>query len=448
MPIDASIPLQVKQIELPNPLAQYAQMSQIQNAQNQNALAQYQLGAAQRTEKAQNVLSEAYQQGYDPVTGKVDYPKVLNYMAQKGGGAQIPAVQEAIAKREQEAVTLGKTKTEVAKTKQGMVAQAWRDISDRPSDANITAHLEDIVASPLYDAAEKAAVQKRANELLALPFADRKTLLASTGATAGELRPTMTSQTLGGTTRIMQTPAFGGTATVVPGSEAATTATPGQILTNETAKERNRIARQQLGVSIGHLTLAQQAQNKPIFNAEAGGFVTPPTKENPQGTFTPITGVQSNKDQQGAIKALRSAGYDPVTGEDNISKLIKKSTSGALQAGGASIASFFGQSTDGKEAISALAGTANQIALDLVGGKLGAGISNTDRDFIVSALGDVANPMKSAGERLAGWEAAKTRMLTTGLVPPPAPVKSSSGKTTPSAAPAAPNIDKLLEKYK
>jgi hypothetical protein len=261
-------------------------------------------------------------------------------------------------------------------------------------------------------------------------------------------RPQYTQQTLGGTVRQLGTPGLGGTATVVPGSEAATTATPGQILTNETAKERNRIARQQLGVSIGHLTLAQQAQNKPIFNAEAGGFVTPPTKENPQGTFTPITGVQSNKDQQGAIKALRSAGYDPVTGEDNISKLIKKSTSGALQAGGASIASFFGQSTDGKEAISALAGTANQIALDLVGGKLGAGISNTDRDFIVSALGDVANPMKSAGERLAGWEAAKTRMLTTGLVPPPAPVKSSSGKTTPSAAPAAPNIDKLLEKYK
>jgi hypothetical protein len=215
MPIDASIPLQVKQIELPNPLAQYAQMSQIQNYQNQNALAQYQLGAAQRTEKAQNVLSEAYQQGYDPVTGKVDYPKVLNYMAQKGGGAQIPAVQEAIAKREQEAVTLGKTKTEVAKTKQGMVAQAWRDISDRPSDANITAHLEDIVASPLYDAAEKAAVQKRANELLALPFADRKTLLASTGATAGELRPHITSVSRGGATDVIQTPAFGGAPTTI-----------------------------------------------------------------------------------------------------------------------------------------------------------------------------------------------------------------------------------------
>jgi len=215
MPIDPSIALQVKQIELPNPLAQYAQMSQIQNYQNQNALAQYQLGAAQRTEKAQNVLSEAYQQGYDPVTGKVDYPKVLNYMAQKGGGAQIPAVQEAIAKREQEAVTLGKTKTEVAKTKQGMVAQAWRDISDRPSDANITAHLEDIVASPLYDAAEKAAVQKRANELLALPFADRKTLLASTGATAGELRPHITSVSRGGATDVIQTPAFGGAPTTI-----------------------------------------------------------------------------------------------------------------------------------------------------------------------------------------------------------------------------------------
>jgi hypothetical protein len=113
MPIDPNIALQVKQIELPNPLAQYAQMSQIQNAQNQNALAQYQLGAAQRTEKAQNVLSEGYQQGYDPVTGKIDYPKVLNYMAQHGGGAQIPAFQEAMSKRAKETAELTKLQVEM-----------------------------------------------------------------------------------------------------------------------------------------------------------------------------------------------------------------------------------------------------------------------------------------------------------------------------------------------
>jgi len=39
MPIDPSIALGVRPLEVPNQLNQYAQLSQIQNAQNQNALA-------------------------------------------------------------------------------------------------------------------------------------------------------------------------------------------------------------------------------------------------------------------------------------------------------------------------------------------------------------------------------------------------------------------------
>jgi len=50
MALDPNIALQVRGIELPNQLAQYGQLAQIQNAQNQNALAQFQLGSAQRAE--------------------------------------------------------------------------------------------------------------------------------------------------------------------------------------------------------------------------------------------------------------------------------------------------------------------------------------------------------------------------------------------------------------
>ena len=67
----------------------------------------------------------------------------------------------------------------------------------------------------------------------------------------------------------------------------------------------------------------------------------------------------------------------------------------------------------------------------MAGGKLGAGISNTDREFIVSSLGDVSNPNRPVGERLAGWNAAKQRMINVGLVPPPA---------QPAATPAAQSI--------
>lgn len=50
MAVNPAIALGVKGIELQDPLAQYGRVMAIQGAQNQNALAQYQLGAAQRAE--------------------------------------------------------------------------------------------------------------------------------------------------------------------------------------------------------------------------------------------------------------------------------------------------------------------------------------------------------------------------------------------------------------
>ena len=79
MALDPNIALGVRPMELANPLAQYSQVAQIQNAQNQNQLAQFQLGAAQRAEKSQNLLADAYSQATDPATGKIDYNKFKNH---------------------------------------------------------------------------------------------------------------------------------------------------------------------------------------------------------------------------------------------------------------------------------------------------------------------------------------------------------------------------------
>jgi hypothetical protein len=66
MALDPNIALGVRGIELPNQLAQYGQLAQIQQAQNQNALAQYQLSSAQRSDEQQNKLYAAAQQpGFD-----------------------------------------------------------------------------------------------------------------------------------------------------------------------------------------------------------------------------------------------------------------------------------------------------------------------------------------------------------------------------------------------
>lgn len=71
MALDPSIALQVKPVQLDSPLTQYAQFSQIQNAQNQNQLAQYTLAKAKRedddTQAVRNLLTGA---GGDLEAGK------------------------------------------------------------------------------------------------------------------------------------------------------------------------------------------------------------------------------------------------------------------------------------------------------------------------------------------------------------------------------------------
>jgi hypothetical protein len=90
MALDPNIALNIKPIEVPNQLAQYGQLAAIQQAQNQNALAQYQLSAAQRADEQQSNL-------YNAARGpnfKLDFPTAIQYGAP--GLAAYKAQQEAV----------------------------------------------------------------------------------------------------------------------------------------------------------------------------------------------------------------------------------------------------------------------------------------------------------------------------------------------------------------
>jgi hypothetical protein len=132
MALDPNISLGVRpiQLEMPNPLAQYGQIAQIQNAQNQNQLAQYQLGAAQRAEATQNVLADAYSQSIDPDTGKINYNKLTGLLAKGGGGSQIPGIEKTRRETEAAALTAKKTEGEIAKNEydlqQKKYNKAWQ----------------------------------------------------------------------------------------------------------------------------------------------------------------------------------------------------------------------------------------------------------------------------------------------------------------------------------
>lgn len=230
--VDPNIALGFRQPEQPNLLGQYAQIAQLQSGQQAQQLNALKLQEAQAGLQERNALRQL-----DP--SSKDYAKQLMRVSPTQGLAYQKSVSEAATAE----ATRGKTQVETAAAKQKLMSQGLRDISTRPSEAQITAYLEDVTDSPLFTDAEKLKAQQNAAMLLSMPFEERKSYLASQGATAAELKPTIQQQNVGGTMRALSFPAYGGAATVVPGSEATATMTPYQ--------------KGQLAVSQGQLKVAQ-----------------------------------------------------------------------------------------------------------------------------------------------------------------------------------------------
>lgn len=144
----------------------------------------------------------------------------------------------------------------------------------------------------------------------------------------------------------------------------------------------------------------------------------------PMTVAAPVAvGSEAAKNKTFGQSVLEDAGFNAETGTDRITDLIKASTSGGLQRAVAGTVEYLtGQSTPGQKAISQLEVFANDKVLAKLGGKLGAQISDADREFIKKTMGDIANPDLGADRRLAAWESVKQVMAKYAGVPAAAPV--------------------------
>lgn len=112
MAVDASIYGAIRAPQAPNQLEQFAQMQQIQGAQNQNRLADLMFGEKQRESEGQTALANAYKAATDPNTGAIDRNKLYGALAQGGQGAKLPAVQKGFADQDKAAADTQKAKVE------------------------------------------------------------------------------------------------------------------------------------------------------------------------------------------------------------------------------------------------------------------------------------------------------------------------------------------------
>jgi hypothetical protein len=241
MPLDTRIALGVQPIQIADPLAQYSQFAQARAAGNQNALAQYQLGSAQRADVQANALNEAYAGATDPNTGEIDYGKVRNFLAQKGAGSQIPGVIKGQAEYQKAQTEAQRAQSDLvdAKLKQ---SRQFLDTIDPAAPGAVNQYLAwhqanhaDPVLGPILKARGVTEDQSRATIETAVAqgpqaFADliNKSKLG-TEKFMEMNKPTLTSQNLGGTERILATPGLGGAAAVVPGSTGTVTEKPREL---------------------------------------------------------------------------------------------------------------------------------------------------------------------------------------------------------------------------
>lgn len=120
------------------------------------------------------------------------------------------ASREAMDAKQRVEADLSQTDSQfkTQKSKREFIAQAQRDISQNPSDANITAYTEDLLANPLFTKDEKKQMVANSERILAMPVDQRRAFLASQGASVSDLKPTTTVIDQGGQRQLVRTAPF------------------------------------------------------------------------------------------------------------------------------------------------------------------------------------------------------------------------------------------------
>lgn len=216
--IDPNIALGVKPLQIENPMNQYAAMSQIESNQQANQLNALKMQQAQQEIADVNALrgKDINDPNFISEVGKINPKLAFDYQTKQGA-----IIKDRIAAQE---------------SKIKLLSQMKRDISGRPSDANIIALTEDLKFSGLFSPQEVAAAEATQARLLAMPEPERKAFLASAGASASDLKPVIQNTNLGGTELTRAFDPYSGAATEI--SNINKTMTPGESAVDARAKER------------------------------------------------------------------------------------------------------------------------------------------------------------------------------------------------------------------
>lgn len=413
MALDPRISLGVQPMQIADPLAQYGKVAAIQQAQNQNALAQYQLSAAQRAdEQAANRLRLFQEAGGDPGkvgnallrTGDVKgYTEFTKSQAEAG-----KARAETIAKH----MALSRERLATVRSPEDYIA--WHQSN----------HADPVLADyfkPMGITAESQT--QKIMQQLQQPGGFQALFAQSALGLDKAMEQTLTSQNLGGTTQVLSTPKYAlpGTtpkATVVPGSVSQMTMAPGEAEKIAISRGQLGVAQGQLGVAQGGLALRQQelaqGATKPVF--KDGQWIVPPTGMAP-GEVREVVSPTATKDAKEALNLIEQA-----------TKLIPKATGSYLGNALDTVVQAVGVATPGAKTTAQLRALEGALVSKMP--KMSGPQSDKDVALYKQMAGDIGNPNVPP--------AIKMQALQT--------IKEIQQRY--AGSPPASDIDALLDKYK
>jgi hypothetical protein len=341
MPIDPSIPLQIQPLKLESPTNQLAMMGEAMK-----------IGEMQRTTQTQNKLRDLYSQGVD-----ISTPEGFKQVASIDPATALKLRADALQGRKLEG-DIKKTGVETKLKELDVQREQFGNLVFNPSDANITAHIEDSV---LKGNIPPAQAQSLLAQVLPLDTARRKQFFTEMGVKAEERYKMNTIS--------------------AAQQQTADITRQGQFLTDARAREGQRL---QYGPDVVANTVTDAAGNVTQFNRQGQIIGKPGQVGKPSATFEKTAALQkqTGRDLDLAIKELTEATKDKG--------LIDQSTGSGAGRLVDVAAGFAGQATPGAIAIAKLKPIAD-MTLKMVP-RFEGPQSDKDTQSYKEAAGQLADP--------------------------------------------------------
>lgn len=256
MPIDSSIAMSVRPVEVENPLNALARVLQVQGLQQQSQLGQMSLEEKRRAVEQTNKLNQLYAQSIG-ADGQIDRNALFRGAAQQGMGAQIPGLQKQFMETDKASAEINAKRAETATKKAGMFRDALAGITSPQQAAQwLAAQYQDPDLKGIFPVPfEQAAQQIPQDPAGFQQWVQRQAL--GMGKFIEQNAPKTNVVNTGGATQIVQTPGLGGAPMVA-----------GTFQNTQSPDSRARLAQEQQNANQG---VTYQTD-------EAGQIIALPTK--------------------------------------------------------------------------------------------------------------------------------------------------------------------------